>query len=233
MEYGKLSKGLLIATACIFLCSSSFAQTPQKEEKFWKSKAKAYTKNPLSLKRDFETYQNQIAELKEQITQMQNDKSSSRDQVVSCKNQLDSLKWENIQIKGEKQAIQKKIDKMELALKSEKKSNDAGVKTGLVYRTQVGAFSQYEMKNKPVKAEDFLEEKVDGLNKYMLGNFRTQPEADAFALELKKVGIKDAWVVPYIDGIRVTFAEAESYMQKQGTGATLPQISNQKSTNGK
>ncbi|MFN0201829.1 MAG: SPOR domain-containing protein [Bacteroidia bacterium] len=222
MKFELFSKGVIFATLMLIVALSSFAQSPKQEEKFWKSKGKGYVKNPLSLKRDFEMYQNQITELKEQIAQLQSVQTSKENEVASVKNQVDSLKWENVQMKGEKQSLQKKIDKLEVSFKSATKVVEVGVKPGLIYRVQIGAFSQHEMKNKPAKADDFLEEKVDGLNKYMLGNARTQQDAELFAEELKKIGIKDAWVVPYIDGLRVTFAEANTYLLKQNPGATLP-----------
>jgi regulator of replication initiation timing len=222
MKFELFSKGVIFATLMLIVALSSFAQSPKQEEKFWKSKAKGYVKNPLSLKRDFEMYQNQITELKEQVAQLQSVQTSKENEVASVKNQVDSLKWENVQMKGEKQSLQKKIDKLEVSFKSATKVVEVGVKPGLIYRVQIGAFSQHEMKNKPVKADDFVEEKVDGLNKYMLGNARTQQDAELFAEELKKIGIKDAWVVPYIDGLRVTFAEANNYLLKQNPGATLP-----------
>lgn len=190
---------------------------PSKEDiKFWKAKAKGYQKNPMALKHEFDAYQKQIAELKAQIAQMNAEFEAKGAETSSYQTQLDSLKWENVHIKSEKYALEKKLSKMEIALKGEKKVNETGTKLGLVYRTQIGAFVNHEMVNAPSNAEDFKHEKSDGFNKYLLGNFRTQQEADAFSAELKKIGIGDAWAVPYIDGIRVTFAEANSYLSKQG-----------------
>ena len=40
--------------------------------------------------------------------------------------------------------------------------------------------------------------------------------AEAFKKDIQKMGIKDAWIVPYIDGVRVTMTEAEKFMGKQG-----------------
>lgn len=189
---------------------------PSKEDiKFWKSKAKGYTKNPMALKHEFDAYQKQITELKAQIAQMNAEFEAKGAESSAYQTQLDSLKWENVHIKSEKYALEKKMAKMEIALKGEKKVNETGTKLGLVYRTQIGAFVNHEMSSVPANADDFKHEKSDGFNKYMLGNFRTQQEAEAFSVELKKVGIADAWAVPYIDGIRVTFAEANTYLSKQ------------------
>jgi hypothetical protein len=32
---------------------------------------------------------------------------------------------------------------------------------------------------------------------------------------LRKIGVKDAWIVPYLDGVRVTMDEAKEYLRKQ------------------
>lgn len=200
-------------------------QTPSKEEiKYWKKKAKAYVKKPLTLKQELDNGQKQINDLKTQLAQLQAEYAATSDASSGLQIIIDSLKWENVQIKADKQTIEKKLGKMEVALKGEKKAAEQNTKLGLVYRTQVGAFVTHEMQSPP-KAEDFLAEKMDGFNKYLVGNFRTQPEAEAFAVELKKLGIKDAWAVPYVDGVRVTFAEANSYVQKQGGGTaqSVPQ----------
>ena len=46
---------------------------------------------------------------------------------------------------------------------------------------------------------------------YMMGNFRDLANAEAFRDDIRKLGIKDAFVVPYIDGTRVTIEEALKY----------------------
>jgi hypothetical protein len=35
------------------------------------------------------------------------------------------------------------------------------------------------------------------------------------------MGLKDAWVVPYVDGVRVTIEEATEYQQRQETQANF------------
>lgn len=231
MEHRSISSRLMAFFAILLSVSMATAQistdkTPSKEDlKFWKSKAKGYVKQPMALKHEFDAYQKQIAELKAQVAQLNAEFEAIANSTASAnatyQAQLDSLKWENVHVKSEKFALEKKINKMEIALKGEKKVNETGTKLGLVYRTQIGAYVNHEMANPPTTAEDFKYEKSDGFNKYLVGNFRTQAEADAFSAELKKLGIADAWAVPYIDGVRVTFAEANTYLSKQ-PGSNVP-----------
>ena len=108
-------------------------------------------------------------------------------------------------------------NKLQQAYKTQKTVNDMGIQTGLVYRVQIGAFVFYEMNNTPQNSDDFHAERSDGFNKYVIGSFRTQGEAEQFRDSMKKIGIKDPWVVPYIDGIRVTIQEADQYLSGQGS----------------
>ena len=95
------------------------------------------------------------------------------------------------------------------------------IQPGLVYRVQIGAYVFYEMDNPPVNAGDFVAERADGFNKYVIGSYRTYEEAGEFKDEIRKMGIKDAWVVPYIDGVRVTIEEANTYLGNQGKTSLL------------
>jgi len=52
----------------------------------------------------------------------------------------------------------------------------------------------------------------------MMGNFKDIKNAEAFKDDVRKLGIKDAFVVAYIDGTRVTMEEAAKY---NGGGAGM------------
>ena len=49
---------------------------------------------------------------------------------------------------------------------------------------------------------------VDTKNSELIGNFRNYDEAKELSDYFKKIGLKDAWVVPYRDGTRITLKEA-------------------------
>ena len=50
----------------------------------------------------------------------------------------------------------------------------------------------------------------DGYIKYILGQFRDYDMADLFKKKLRKIGVKEAWIVPYKDGKRVALKEVLS-----------------------
>ncbi|MEZ4827674.1 MAG: SPOR domain-containing protein [Bacteroidia bacterium] len=202
--------------ALFFLITTTYAQEPKDEKKFWKDKAKMYTKNPLSLKAEFENYQEQIKDLKARNKELMKKGGSGQSADL-----VDSLRWALIQMEGELQAQRSQKEKLEKAYNAQKTVNDMGIQAGLTYRVQIGAYVFYEMGNAPEQAGDFVAERADGFNKYVIGSFRVYDEAQEFRDELRKMGMKDAWVVPYLDGVRVTIDEANRYLEKQGKNTFL------------
>lgn len=81
--------------------------------------------------------------------------------------------------------------------------------SGLVYRVQVGAFA------KPIREDLFKEftpvtgEKLDnGITRYMAGYFGKRNKVLDAQQQIRALGYKDAFVVAYCDGVRITLAEA-------------------------
>ncbi len=200
----------------LFLSPMLNAQTDKETQKFWKSKAKGYVKKPLALKAEFENYQNQIKDLKERNKKLVEQLNTGGGGATGGKNLVDSLRWAVIQLEGELQKTRNDYAKLEAAYKTERKVAEMGIRTGLIYGIQIGAFVFYEMDNPPAEAQDVIVERADGFNKYVIGSFRTYDEAGGFRDELRKMGVKDAWIVPYIDGVRASMDEAKAYLDKQG-----------------
>ena len=91
--------------------------------------------------------------------------------------------------------------------------------SGLVYRVQVGAFA------KPIREDLFKEftpvtgEKLDnGITRYMAGYFGKRDKVLEAQQQIRALGYKDAFVVAYCDGVRITLAEAR---QLEETGACV------------
>lgn len=99
-----------------------------------------------------------------------------------------------------------------------KKAIPVGVKTptGLVYRVQVGAFA------KPIPEALFKEfspvtgEKLDnGITRYLAGYFGNRQKVLDAQQDIRALGYKDAFVVAYCDGKRISLAEARQ-LEEQG-----------------
>ena len=96
---------------------------------------------------------------------------------------------------------------------------------GLVYRVQVGAF------RKPVPNEFFREFSPvsgdilpNGLTCYMAGYFNNVNTASTAKNDIRTIGYKDAFIVAYCDGKRISFAEAKSL---EASGACVPLSDNE------
>ncbi|MEM6343489.1 MAG: SPOR domain-containing protein [Bacteroidota bacterium] len=190
----------------------------KQEKKFWKDKAKMYVKNPSALKGEFENFQEQINDLKTQLKESMSKESPQEGTSSVAANDAtsDSLRWQLVQLEAQVQNLRRQNERLQSEVATTNKTSQMGIQDGLVYRVQIGAYVFYEMENKPETGGDFVSERADGFNKYVIGSFRTYEEAAAFRQELKKMGLSDPWVVPYIDGIRVTIDEAEQYQGSQG-----------------
>ena len=181
------------------------------EKKLWKKKAKSYAKSPLSLRDDLENAQKRLRECSAKNKEMQ-------DKYVAALSRADSLENVINAKTSELASLARKYEKLEAAYEAQKNVNEKGIVPGLVYRVQVGAYVHFDM-NQHLEHTDktFEGETQDGMNKYMMGNFRDMTYAEAFRDDVRKLGIEDAWIVPYIDGTRVTKEEADTYLSKQGS----------------
>lgn len=180
------------------------------EMAYWANRAKLYKKRPMSLKAEFDNFQQKITKLKEE-----NEKLSLQLQGGSAQPSDSTLKWELYQTKGELEALKEDYAQIREAYRARRQSNEIGLtKMGLLYRVQIGAFifKKYNIEEDAVNID---EEVNDGFNKYVIGGFRTVDEAEAFRLDVIDMGIDDAFIVPYVDGIRVSMDEAKEYEQNQ------------------
>jgi hypothetical protein len=94
-----------------------------------------------------------------------------------------------------------------------------------VYRVQVGAF------RKPVPNEFFREFSPvsgdilqNGLTCYMAGYFNNINTASTAKNEIRTIGYKDAFIVAYCDGKRISYAEAKAL---EASGACVPLSDNE------
>ncbi len=187
----------------------------QKElRKKWKKKAKAYIKNPLALKAREEAYEKQIQELTTQNQEL-------TEQVAQLQGELDKLKGELSAAESRIKSCEAEKERLKTAYEAQKQVTTKNIEPGLVYKVQIGAFKYFDINKYLQDNENFKGETQDGLNKYVIGKFKDYEVATAFKKDIRRMGIRDAWVVPYIDGVRVTMAEAKRYIQQQGA-TTIP-----------
>jgi hypothetical protein len=86
------------------------------------------------------------------------------------------------------------------------------VPSGIAYKVQVGAYQKFNINQYFTETKKISFEDVNGTNKYVIGYFTSLEAAKGFEADMKKMGIKDSWLVPYKDGVRITDEEAESIL---------------------
>jgi|GEM_PF-3164523 len=146
---------------------------------------------------------------------------------------VDSLMITNDEFEGEKSSLNSRIAELEaevskltstiteledqsalkdsLILRLESKDPEARAlaksRDGFVYRIQIGAndenkeYTEYIKENVPIMD---VEEKKDGVNRFVFGYFSTMEDAKKFKKFLVgNANLKDAWIIPYKQGDRI------------------------------
>lgn len=194
--------------AAMFLAIAPYQAQSQdltKEElKYWKNKVKEYKRDPAALKalsEEAEMATKQKREMELKLTQMEADRISRENQANQLQQEVSSLNTRLI-------AAQNAIGQLnrEKASMASKGGEDMA---GLVFRVQIGAYGKTNVPGNLDQENDNMDlETEGGLQKILIGRFRNYEDADALKTHMQKIGVKDAWVVPYRDGVRITLAEA-------------------------
>ena len=187
---------LLFCLALTFSTSQLFAQLSKKEKKEWKKKAKEYSKNPANLKQlteDKEAAEGQLSSLNDKVSQMQSNMSNKDAKIAEFEDQLSQTR------------AQLTTSRAELAqLKETPVVNEMDFSQGVVFKVQIGAFKNKDLQkyfdNNPNLGGEVKEGEPQ---KITLGIFRDYWQADEFKKYMREMGVKDAWIVPFRDGVRV------------------------------
>lgn len=188
-----------------FLPYMSFSQT-RAEKKKLKQELKTYRKmKPMEIRSMKLNYENKLK-----------DKNNQAQQFKILQKRVDSLQT----LLNSNGAKLLSLESQLLAAQADAASAKKGTAKGYYYRVQLGAYKFFDVKSKTNKEDDtFLTETKNEIDKYVVGLFFTLEEADKFKNDIRKLGIKDAFVVPYKDGQRITHKEALEGLKKQNTSS--------------
>lgn len=163
----------------------------KKEAKEWKKKMKSM--DPLA----FKAMSEELQVLKSEAATKDRELSALRKQITAKEAELAAKDAQLAELK-------RKFDET-MSMKETVKdiSSDAEDFTkGVVYKVQIGAFRLKDL-TKYTELENFKwEQDADGVKKYTIGNFRDYWEADTFKKYMREMGVKDAWIVAYVDNER-------------------------------
>lgn len=117
------------------------------------------------------------------------------------------------QLEKDYEALQAKNEHLQEELDSMQRVNSMLIElspyyTGVFFEVQIGAFESFDLEK---YQEGLAKLNIDSngqIEQYTLGKFRELETALAFQKDIRKMGIKDAFIVAKIDGKRVTVKEA-------------------------
>lgn len=194
---------ILGLVVCLSTVSQTYAQLSKEEKKEWKTKYKAY-------KKDLEAFKALVEEnssMKSQINNTKGQVASLQSQVADKDAQISDLQGQAKKLQGDATSAQAAKRKAEADLASKPASTSGDWDKGVVFRVQVGAYEKGDASEFSDGNEEFNTEQADDMQKITLGNFRDYWKADKFKKYIRKVGVKDAWIVPFKDGQRVDIKE--------------------------
>lgn len=185
---------IALALCCVFAFEAD-AQMDKKEKKEWKKRIK---------KLEPEQYKQLLDEnksLKGQVTSLKTELGNIDDRLAEKDEQILTYQTQIGDLRTELSRLQSKQPADNVATKNTGGGIDES--KGIVFKVQLGAYGKKEDLSKYDSSPNFGAESADGLQKYTIGVFRDYWEADNFKKHLRTMGVKDAWVVSYKDGVRV------------------------------
>jgi hypothetical protein len=188
------TKVVILCLALIFSGIQVFAQLSKQEKKEWKKKAKTYAKNPANLK-EFteakETADTDNSALKNQVSTLNKQVSDKNNRIAELEDQISRMRGELTSAKAELAQLKEAPAPMDFS-------------RGVVFKVQIGAFKNKDLSKYFNNNPNFGGEAVEkGEQKFTIGIFRDYWDADKFKKYMREMGVKDAWIVPYKDGVRV------------------------------
>ncbi|HMV07790.1 MAG TPA: Ezrin/radixin/moesin family protein, partial [Cyclobacteriaceae bacterium] len=174
---------LLFCLVLLFAGTESFAQLSKQEKKEWKKKAKEFKKNPAALKtltEEKKVADDNVATLTNQTKQLQATISDKDAKIAELEDQLSRMRSELTAAKAE------------LAqLKENPVINPMDFSKGVVFKVQIGAFKNKDLKKYFDNNPNFGGEATDkGDQKLTIGVFRDYWEADTFKKYMREMGVK-------------------------------------------
>jgi|TARA_B110000114_G_scaffold81855_1_gene86595 hypothetical protein len=188
----------VLSIVFVFSISTAEAQSlSKKERRALKKEIKTYKKNPEK----WVKMQNQhIA----QITELSGEVATLKAKLAD----IEILRAEKMDLADKLAALEAQYAKLKRSMPSTQ------VPMGIVYQVQMGYYQYLDLVSFNEKLKTIKAEEVDGAKRYVIGHFENVMDAIQFSNDIKKLGIKDAFVSQYEDGVRnMTFDALEEISQ--------------------
>jgi len=178
----KIATVLLTLFLVLSFTAAEAQSLSKKEKKTIKKEIKTYKKDP------------------EKWVSMQN--RHTRD-VQDLSDEIIDLKLKLAAANIEKRALADKLATLEADYTSLKKSiPSTKLPAGTVYQVQMGYYQYLDLMSFNEKLKTIKAEEIDGAKRYIIGHFDDVMTALQFSNDIKALGVKDAFVSQYVDGVR-------------------------------
>lgn len=188
------SKILMIIVVIFAVNSNIYTQELSKtEKKNLKKELRTLLKDPVQyklLKESLTLKENIIREQDAELLALENENAKNKNRLELVK---DSIRLCTLN-----------LEKVEMELNSLKTSGGFDNK-GMKFKLQIGKYRDFDISSFFEKNKFMTFEKDEnGLFTYTIGNFETEEKAELFKKAMRDLGIKDAFVSHYIEGVRVS-----------------------------
>lgn len=201
-----MKKSFLFIALALVLGNFAMGQELSKaEKKRLKDELKSYEKDLAGYKAKMEDIRATLDSNEAEIKRLRDDQAYASTKQAELENKIASLdsdlnkaRQESAMLRGEnvENPDPEVVAKVKVAM-----TNKA--QTGTVYKVQIGLYKNFTI-NKYFDQPRFIGyEEVDGYNRYIISYFEDEEVAKSFVGDVRKMGIKDAFVSKYIDGVRV------------------------------
>lgn len=185
-----MKKSLVLLMISFIITNYSFAQIDKAEKKRIKKELKQYKKNPQQYKSMIEGYKNNIKEAEETI-------EVKKQEITDCESQKKALENSLAEMTIKFEDALKKLASCEAKVPGQLPT------TGTFYKVQFGLYEHFDLTDYFTVPKFIGSEKVDKYNAYVVSYFDSEEQAQAFKLDMQKMGLRDAFVSKYIDGSRI------------------------------
>jgi septal ring factor EnvC (AmiA/AmiB activator) len=171
----------------VLVLTSFFAYT--NAQSLTKTQKKQVKKELKSFKKSPESYVAQKERNKSEIERLKDDLKQCQDEIVMKNQEIGILKDTIAALR---------IRNLELTTRLEEKENPPAVG----YRVQVGYYKVFDINKYLQEPRSVKSEEIDGANRYSIGYFTDLDMATSFRNDLRKMGIRDAFISEYHNGVR-------------------------------
>lgn len=150
----------------------------------------------------------EVAATKSSLDQCQNDLATAQRELAQAKSMLGGTGDQLGQLQSENQALRGQLTDTQAQLASMTQQMQASSDNyGIWYRVQIGAYGERKVDGKLETTDQLSLETKGDVQKTALGRFRNYDDAKKLQTHLQSIGLKDAWIVSYKDGVRVPIEE--------------------------